>query len=98
MRRGEAREKIISVAERLFAQRWYSTVSVADICRNAGVSNGIAYHYYKNKDELLVNIMERTIDVVGSGPSLDGKGFEERLRNYVRDLLRITVQRKRLIR
>ncbi|HOY88312.1 MAG TPA: TetR/AcrR family transcriptional regulator [Bacillota bacterium] len=98
MRRGEAREKIISVAERLFAQRWYSTVSVADICRNAGVSNGIAYHYYKNKDELLVNIMERTIDVVGSGPSLDGKGFEERLRNYVRDLLRITVQRKHLIR
>lgn len=98
MRRGEAREKIISAAERLFANKWYSTVSVADICRSAGVSNGIAYHYYRNKDELLADIMERTIEVVGGGPSLEGAGPDGMLRNYVADLLGITVERKHLIR
>ncbi len=66
MRRGEAREKIITSAERLFAEKWYSTVSVADICRTAGVSNGIAYHYFDNKDELLKDLMERTTRISAS--------------------------------
>lgn len=99
MRRGEAREKLISAAERLFSERWYSTVSVADICRTAGVSNGIAYHYYRSKEELLSDVMDRTIKAVQYGPSLNGsKETEGRLANYVNDLLALTVERKHLIR
>lgn len=99
MRRGEAREKIITAAERLFAERWYSTVSVADICRTAGVSNGIAYHYFNNKEELLVDLMDRTIQVVDAAPSLNGSNDPDvRIYNYINDLLGLTVDRKHLIR
>jgi len=99
MRRGEAKEKIISAAERLFAERWYSTVSVADICRTAGVSNGIAYHYFDNKEELLEDLMERTIRAVDAAPSLNGsEDPDARLMNYIGDLLDLTENRKHLIR
>ena len=99
MRRGEAKEKIISAAERLFAERWYSTVSVADICRTAGVSNGIAYHYFDNKEELLEDLMERTIRAVDTAPSLNGsEDPDKRLMNYIGDLLDLTENRKHLIR
>lgn len=99
MRRGEAKERIITAAERLFSERWYSTVSVADICRTAGVSNGIAYHYFNNKEELLLDLMDRTIQVVDVAPSLNGSNEPDvRMYNYIKDLLGLTVDRKHLIR
>lgn len=99
MPRGDARERIIGAAERLFSEKWYSAVSVADICRSAGVSNGIAYHYFEGKEEIFLRLMDRTIEVVDSSPGLNGSQDPwDRLGNYIGDLLRVTVANKHLIR
>jgi len=36
----------------LFSEQWYEIVSVAEICRRAGVSNGAFYRYFPGKEEL----------------------------------------------
>lgn len=99
MPRGDARARILDAAERLFSEKWYSTVSVADICRTAGVSNGIAYHYFNHKEEIFLSLMDRTIEVVGGSPRLNGtKDLLERIHNYISDLRDITVSNRHLIK
>ncbi|GAB6188713.1 TetR family transcriptional regulator [Marinitoga arctica] len=48
----DIKEKLINSAIELFSKKWYETVSVAEICRNANVSNGVFYNYFKNKQEI----------------------------------------------
>ena len=42
-------DKIRRAALKLFSTRWFETVSIAEICREAEVSNGVLYRYYSNK-------------------------------------------------
>lgn len=37
----------------LFSSRWFETVSIAEVCREAGVSNGVFYRYYRRKDDIV---------------------------------------------
>lgn len=57
------KEKIIDSAIELFSKQWYETVSVAEICRNAGLSNGAFYNYFKNKQELFEFLLENLLDI-----------------------------------
>lgn len=50
----ESRRKILETAVRLFDERGYDKVTVADICREAGFSVGAFYHYFRSKDQVLV--------------------------------------------
>ena len=43
------REALLTAALRLFARKWFAVVSVAEICREAGVSNGLFYRYFRSK-------------------------------------------------
>jgi len=52
IKRAETREKILSSAVKLFAQKGLNATSAADIAKGAGVSVGLMYHYYKTKDEV----------------------------------------------
>jgi len=55
---GSAREKIIKVAMRLFAEKGYSDASVNTIVREAGVSKGAFFHYWKSKEDLLRELLD----------------------------------------
>ncbi len=55
----EKRLELSAIA--LFATSWYSSVSVAEICRNANLSNGIFYKYYASKEAVLRRILENAI-------------------------------------
>ncbi|HEX7579510.1 MAG TPA: helix-turn-helix domain-containing protein, partial [Thermoanaerobaculia bacterium] len=39
----ENAERLLAAAVGLFAKKWYGTVSVAEICLAAGLSNGVFY-------------------------------------------------------
>lgn len=52
--RAETRERLLSAAADVFAQRGYDGTRVADIARAAGVSNGALYAHFGSKAELLV--------------------------------------------
>ncbi|OQY41639.1 MAG: hypothetical protein B6227_04365 [Fusobacteriia bacterium 4572_74] len=45
------KQKIIDSAIDLFSKDSYGKVSIAQICKNAKISNGIIYNYFRNKEE-----------------------------------------------
>ncbi|MCF7929394.1 MAG: TetR/AcrR family transcriptional regulator [Spirochaetales bacterium] len=53
------KEKLILSALDLFSSRWYETVSIAEICRHAGLSNGIFYNYFNNKEKIFKELLDR---------------------------------------
>jgi AcrR family transcriptional regulator len=57
-------ERLIGAAIRLFSASWYGTVSVAAICREAGLSNGVYYRYFDSKEALFRRIIERVLAMI----------------------------------
>jgi len=57
------KEKLLLSALDLFSSSWYETVSIAEICRNAGLSNGIFYNYFKNKEEIFKELLDRYLAI-----------------------------------
>jgi AcrR family transcriptional regulator len=54
------RDQILDAAEELVAQRGWAHTSFAEICREAGVSNGVLTYHFKDKEDLLLALYERT--------------------------------------
>ena len=52
----ETEERLVAAAVQLFSKKWYGTVSVAEICRQASLSNGVFYRYYGGKEALFVEV------------------------------------------
>lgn len=50
----ETREKLLKSALELYTERGYHSTTVDEIAKNAGLSTGVAYRYFKNKKELLL--------------------------------------------
>jgi len=51
-----ARDRILAAATELFLAEGVEAVSVAEICRAAGVSNGSFFHHFPSKDGLALEI------------------------------------------
>jgi TetR/AcrR family transcriptional regulator len=54
----EQREAILAHAAQLFAERGYPATSMNQVAEAAGLSKATLYHYYRDKNTLLVNIVE----------------------------------------
>jgi len=52
-----ARESIFSAALRVFTRRGYYGTTMADVAREARVSYGLAYHYFRSKDALFAELV-----------------------------------------
>lgn len=55
------KEKIIHVALDLFAKHGYTETSISKIAKAAGVSKGLTYTHFKNKDDLLRAVVMETL-------------------------------------
>lgn len=73
-RNKEANEKsrkettqILEGAVTVFAAKG-SSATMADIAAKAGVSQGLAYHYFKSKDEIFAILIKQTVEA-GGGPA-----------------------------
>lgn len=53
---------IIEAAQRLLEAKPLSDISLAEIAREAGVSKGTLYYYYRTKDEILFDITDMYLD------------------------------------
>ena len=62
------RERIISAAMKLFAEKGYLATSVADILKEAGAHSGSLYHFFPTKQDVLTAALEVYRD--GIGPML----------------------------
>ena len=54
-----ASEKIISAALDVFKQKGFHRASMEEIAKQAEVSKGLAYNYFRSKEHLLAVVMER---------------------------------------
>jgi len=54
---GTTRERIVSTALRLFAEKGFAAVGIREIASEVGLSSATLYHYMGSKDDLLHEIM-----------------------------------------
>src|SRR4051794_4477231 len=59
MRRPDTKELILDTAERLFAKRSYSSVSLREITAEAGVNLAAVNYHFGSKDALLLEVFKR---------------------------------------
>ena len=52
----EKREKIFSATLKLIAEHGFHGTAMSRVAKEAGVSAGIIYHYFENKDELIIEL------------------------------------------
>jgi AcrR family transcriptional regulator len=49
----ERREQILDAALRVFAEKGFAGASIRDIAKEVGVTEGLLYHYFESKEQLL---------------------------------------------
>jgi len=59
-------EKILSLAPKLIAKEGYDGTSFQEIANEVGLHKSSLFHYFKNKEELLLKILQKPIDEVNS--------------------------------
>lgn len=52
------------MATKLFSERGFEKTSISAICEIANVSNGLVFHHFKNKNELLREFFKKTTNII----------------------------------
>ena len=60
--RDARRTQVLDAARRCFVQDGFHATSMADVCREAGVSAGVAYLYFTGKDDIITAIAGQNLD------------------------------------
>ncbi len=84
--RDERKPQILDAAARVFARKGLAAARMEDIAREARLSIGGVYWYYKSKDEVVHDLMARFIDpdLAGLRALLAAEGtVEDRLTGYL---------------
>lgn len=79
-------QRILDAARKEFAQKGYEAASLNSICTENGLSKGIVYHYFKDKDEIYLLCVAECFDAMTAWlgerfEALSGT-IEERLLGY----------------
>lgn len=63
MESSAARERVLAVAERLFSERGYSSVTLRQVASELGIRQASLYHHVPGgKEQLFVEVTERSLD------------------------------------
>ena len=58
----ERKNEILDVAERLFCAKGFDKTSTNDILEEIGIARGTLYYHFKNKEDILDAMIDRTLD------------------------------------
>lgn len=75
----ENRRRILDVASRLFREKGFDAVSVAEVMKAAGFTHGGFYGHFSSKDDLVAETVAHAL----SGDGGDGKGLRAYLDAYL---------------
>jgi TetR/AcrR family transcriptional regulator, transcriptional repressor for nem operon len=64
----ENRRTIVEAAGRLFRERGFEAVTVAEIMKEAGLTHGGFYGYFSSKDELIAEALAEALTQTTTGP------------------------------
>jgi len=77
----DKRRTFLKAAAGVFASQGYTRATMADIAGRTGMSKALIYHYYDNKEQLLVAIIrEHLEDLVGAVEAADDPRLPPRAR------------------
>ena len=62
-RRAETRERLLEAGARVFARRGFHRASVDEVAEEAGYSAGALYAHFAGKEDLLLELMDRHLEV-----------------------------------
>ncbi|WP_034630309.1 TetR/AcrR family transcriptional regulator [Desulfotruncus alcoholivorax] len=83
------KQQVIEATERCIIEKGFSNMSVKDIAMEANVSTGIIYHYFKNKEDVLLQVIKRSFAksherVMETVEPLET--FEEKLHKHIENI------------
>lgn len=91
----QQRERIQHIAAKLFADRGYRAIGVAEIGQAVGLGRGALYYHISSKEDLLFNIVVRYIEdlvIFGQGALQKETDPRQRIRRLSRYLMRVIAQ------
>jgi AcrR family transcriptional regulator len=65
------RAELVSAAASVFADRGAANATVSDIVAEAGVAQGTFYLYFASKDDVILAVAERAVDVIIDSATLE---------------------------
>lgn len=88
VRAAETRKRIISAAKKLITENGFENVSIEDIAKEAEVSTGSFYTYFKRKEDIIEELNQvnfyRLAEITNE---ITDKDFDDRLKYYCREFL-----------
>lgn len=86
--RKDSREKILTVALKLFSEHGFYNTSIRKIARQAGISDGLLYNYFKSKEELAMAVLQGAFSTLDNTLVLDNnlsphKNLEQSITNFI---------------
>jgi TetR/AcrR family transcriptional regulator len=83
----EKQDRIINAAIKEFAQKGYDSASTNEIVKEAGISKGLLFHYFKNKKQLFFYLFDYCYNLVADEfykkVDLTERDFFKRIRQSV---------------
>jgi AcrR family transcriptional regulator len=89
MAKGDKREKILQVAEKMFATRRFHEVTLDEIAALAHIGKGTIYLYFKSKDDLLFQLiitLLKTQEEQLSAVAASDKPVREKLSSFIEEM------------
>ncbi|MEQ7053271.1 helix-turn-helix domain-containing protein [Paenibacillaceae sp. P-4] len=98
----ETKNKLIDSALRVFSEKGYDSSTTKDIAREAEVTDGLIYHYFNSKEELLWAILEKhtinhELKNTATMDSLQNQPLDVMLNMYFANLMDMLHDKKELI-
>ena len=88
----------MDAAAKVFARDGAHRAKISDICKQAGISNGALYKYFKNKEALFLSVLDHGVDLMVhelfGRPRAHGSGFFDGLRQLFEGLDRFVKQHR----
>lgn len=94
--REEKKVLIMDTALHLFANLGYHATTIKDIAKYAGISKGLMYNYFTSKEDLLSEIISKSIDQLYNSLDINRDGYltEDEFEFFIRKISRILYEKQ----
>ncbi|HBE43015.1 MAG TPA: hypothetical protein DDW27_17790 [Bacteroidales bacterium] len=94
--REEKKALIMDTALSLFANLGYHATTINNIAKHAGISKGLLYNYFTGKEELLTEIIEKSVFELYKSFDINRDGYlsEDEFEFFVRRMSRILYEKQ----
>ena len=95
----QTKERILKVAENLFAERGFNGTSVDMIAKQTGVNKALIYYHFKDKNDIIISLFRSIIDELYDYRERSADPAEEAgdPLNKIREEVEFCVKRKKIL-